>query len=218
MQIGLGVLLVAIIQAFMDFDWVRHEVFVGKDGQTKIVEKSPSSQTAVFLEAQNGNSAHNVTIPHVSECREKLKGGPRQWLEILGAAVRAQDTSAKVIDIRERYDRHRLVLPSVPSALFAQPPVASASGVHAVLLIESLIPSMWLSSAPCSTPTTQPAMASASNVPAVPSSGSAILQPSDDVVAASAADDVMDDVPDPWHPSQSPRLTAKAPLNRRVFL
>ena len=86
-------LLHRLISAFKEFDWKKLQVFVARDGTTRITEKTMTADVVVFLEATDQNSAANVTHEHVRTCVDSL--AELNLAEALDNAIYEQDTDRK---------------------------------------------------------------------------------------------------------------------------
>ncbi|MCS5657143.1 MAG: nucleotidyltransferase domain-containing protein [Dehalococcoidia bacterium] len=116
-----GVLLFAILRAFRSFDWERQQISVGVDGKTRIVKKHRwASAVCVYLDIQRNNSAYNVTMAHVQQCRAKLEA---HW-PIKPGLLRSALAEQAIHD--KKYLIAQLVVHDAPPILPARPQVLSA--------------------------------------------------------------------------------------------
>ena len=128
-------LLQNLLTAFKTFSWSKLQVFVAKDGTTRITEKTMSADVVVFLEAPDSNSGANVTLQHVQACIDKLAS--LDVAEALEHAIWDQDLNNKTFRMTNRADEANMSPRAKDAAPEVDVPQRDASAPEAVGAVAS---------------------------------------------------------------------------------
>ena len=120
--------LMVLIAAFLGFRFDMLQVFVGKDGSTRVEKKTYTCVAVnVYVEGQGSNVCSNVSAEHVAQSREKLsKFPPALLVSLLRDAMWTQDIKWRRILVEQRpvHDeiRSRWLFPGPPPGPPTGPP------------------------------------------------------------------------------------------------